>query len=73
MLFWKSLPSTPTASQTRVTDAADEKNGEVGRAQSTTHLLRRLSQAKRIENEGRHAGESLIYFALEFALVSRGK
>ena len=29
--------------------------------------------AKQMENEKRHAGESLICFALEFSLASRGK
>jgi hypothetical protein len=52
---------------------ADEKDGKVSRAQSTVSFFAASREAKRMENEKRHAGESLIYFALEFTLASRGK
>jgi hypothetical protein len=42
-------------------------------AQSTVSFFAASPGGKRIENEKGHAGESLIYFALEFALASRGK
>src|SRR6476659_4854614 len=43
------------------------------RPHAANGLLVYRPRGRRIENEKRHAGESLIYFALEFALASRGK
>jgi hypothetical protein len=50
-----------------------KKKGKSSDVQSTVSFFGASQEAKRMENEKRHAGESLICFALEFALASRRK
>lgn len=47
--------------------------GKASGAQSTVSFFAAFKEAKQMENEKRHAGESLICFALEFSLAGRGK
>ena len=47
--------------------------GNASGAQPTVSLFVAFKEAKQMENEKRHVGESLICFALDFSLASRGK